>query len=164
MKSRQEIEHMLHKVIHVLELVMAFLMVVGIVLAIIGVVTDFPLFRGVVLREHAFIEYIERVFAIVIGIEFLEMLCAPTSDSVIQTLIFLVARHMIVGETTPIQDLTSIASIAILVVLRRWLHASREDPIGIAPLLTVRRILSRRDGKAPSSPKGTDVENLEEEN
>ena len=153
MKYRHTVEHALHVVVHILELITAFMMVIGIVLAIFGVVTDIPLFRGVLTREHSFMEFIERVFSIVIGIEFLEMLCAPTADSVIQTLIFLVARHMIVGETTPVQDLVSIVSIAILVVLRRWLHASREDPIGIAPLLTVRRILSRHDGEKYHPPK-----------
>lgn len=154
MKHRQAIVKALHNIIHVLELVAAFLMVAGIALAILGIVTDIPMFRGVLTRESSFMEYVERVFTVVIGIEFLEMLCAPTPDSVIQTLIFLVARHMIVGETTPVQDLISILSITILVVLRRWLHASQSDPSGIAPLFTVRRIFSRGDDEPAKDGDG----------
>ena len=149
MKRRLTPKGILHHICHILDLVVAALMVVGLALAVVNIVTDVNLFKGILSSEHAFKEYIERVFTVVIGIEFLEMLCTPTSDSVIQTLIFLVARHMIVGETTPVQDLISIFSIVLLVILRRWLHASREDATGIAPLLTVRKVL----GHDPESPE-----------
>ena len=41
-------------------------------------------------------------------------------------LIFLVARHMIVSETTPFEDFISVISIILLCVLRRYLHDTRE--------------------------------------
>ena len=104
----------------------------GHALSIGGLLRDGSAFRRLLLGEVPFIEYIERVFAIVIGIEFLEMLCMPSSDNVIQTLIFLVARHMIVSETTPVQDLISIVSIALLFILRSWLRASKSASGGFA--------------------------------
>ena len=63
---------------------------------------------------------------LVIGIEFLGMLCRPSSENVIEVLIFLVARHMIVGDTTPYQDFVSVISVALLCVVRRYLRVSGE--------------------------------------
>ena len=132
MRDWNRLKHILHGICRVLELVCAALMVAGILLSIVGMLRDGSMFRRLLWGEGPFIEYIERVFAIVIGIEFLEMLFKPSSDNVIQTLIFLVARHMIVNETTPVQDLISIVSIAILFILRRWLRASKSEPGGFA--------------------------------
>ncbi len=43
-----------------------------------------------------------------------------------EVLIFLVARHMIVSDTTPMEDFISVISIILLCVLRRYLHVTRE--------------------------------------
>ena len=59
---------------------------------------------------------------LVIGIEFLQMLCRPNADNVMEILIFLVARHMIVGTTTTFEDFVSVISVSLLCVLRRYLH------------------------------------------
>lgn len=120
----------LHTVCHVFELLCALLLVVSIALSIVGLVRDGELYRGLVTGDGHLLEFLERVLAIVIGIEFLEMLCTPSSENVIEILIFLVARHMIVRESTPLENLAAIVSIALLYVLRRWLAASKADPAG----------------------------------
>lgn len=84
---------------------------------------DIKLFEELLNDMTVFRHYLEKIFVLVIGIEFLEMLCHPNSDNVIQVLIFLVARHMIVGETTPYEDFVSVLSIAVLFVLRKYMHS-----------------------------------------
>lgn len=42
-----------------------------------------------------------------------------------ETLIFLVARHMIINSTTPLEDLLSTISIVILCLVRRYLKSTR---------------------------------------
>ncbi len=153
MKLKRSFKEILHFVCNGLELIAAILMIIGIVLAIFGTVTDIGLFKGVARHEHAFMEYIERVFAIVIGIEFLEMLYTPTGDQVIHTLIFLVARHMIVGEATPLENLISIVSIALLMILRHWLNTSGDGKAAGAPLASVRRALSGRRRRESDRPE-----------
>ena len=75
---------------------------------------------------ESFRVYLDEIFVIVIGIEFLQMLCRPNSDNIMEVLIFLVARHMIVTETTAVEDFISVISIILLCVLRRYLHVTRE--------------------------------------
>ncbi len=36
----------------------------------------------------AMLEFIEQVFVVVIGVEFIKMLCRPTADNVLETIIF----------------------------------------------------------------------------
>lgn len=114
----------LQEICRILELVVAVFVLLGILTAIIGLLKDdIKLFEELLHDMTAFRHYLEKIFVLVIGIEFLEMLCHPNSDNVIRVLIFLVARHMIVGETSPYEDFVSVLSIAVLFVLRKYMHS-----------------------------------------
>lgn len=107
-----------------LEIVIAAIVIIGILIAISS------LFPGLVqLAQNKgtenFFHFLEQIFTVVIGIEFLKMLCRPNSDNVMETLIFLVARHMIINSTTPLEDLLSTISIVILCLVRRYLKSTR---------------------------------------
>ena len=114
------------KICELLELIVAFLVLVGIAFSICGLLKDFEIFRLMFKDIENFRVYLDQIFAIVIGIEFLQMLCRPNSDNIMAVLIFLVARHMIVSDTTPMEDFISVISIILLCVLRRYLHVTRE--------------------------------------
>lgn len=110
-----------------LELIGAGLMLIGILFSIFSLITNTELFGQLLTDTSAFKQYLDQIFMLVIGIEFLVMLCKPSSENVIEVLIFLVARHMIVGDTTPYQDFASVFSVALLCVVRRYLRINREN-------------------------------------
>lgn len=116
------------KFCEIVEIIAAVLVSVGIVISLAGVIMDYEIFQHLMADTSAFKEYLERILMIVIGIEFVGMLCRPSSDNVLEVLIFLVARHMIVGETSPFEDFVSVISIALLCLLRRYLHGSKVKP------------------------------------
>ncbi len=109
-----------------LESVMAVIVLFGILLSIYSLLQDFEIFHSLAGDTSAFKPFLEDIFVIVIGIEFLQMLCRPNSDNVMEVLIFLVARHMILGDTTPFEDFISVISVGILCALRRYLHVTRK--------------------------------------
>ena len=115
-----------HIICEVLEMIAAALMLVGILFSTCSLIRNVDLFRELLLDTSSFRGYMEQIFMLVIGIEFLVMLCKPNSENVIEVLIFLVARHMIVGETTPYQDFVSVVSVALLCVVRRYLRINNE--------------------------------------
>lgn len=120
----KKVVKVLQQICRILELVVAVFVLLGIIMAIISLLKDdIKLFEELLNDMTVFRHYLEKIFVLVIGIEFLEMLCHPNSDNVIQVLIFLVARHMIVGETTPYEDFVSVSSIAVLFVLRKYMHS-----------------------------------------
>ena len=120
----KKVVKVLQQICRILELIVAVFVLLGIIMAIISLLKDdIKLFEELLNDMTVFRHYLEKIFVLVIGIEFLEMLCHPNSDNVIQLLIFLVARHMIVGETTPYEDFVSVLSIAVLFVLRKYMHS-----------------------------------------
>lgn len=126
----------MHKIGEILELFIAVLVLIGIVIAILGIIKDLFAFQDIMNDVSTLRSYLDDVLIIVIGIEFLQMLCRPNSDNIMEALIFLVARHMIVRETTPYEDIISVLSVILLCVLRRFLHDSREKERiknGLAP-------------------------------
>lgn len=109
-----------------LEMAVALIVLTGIILTILSLLSDFEIFRAMLRDTSQFKPFLEDIFVIVIGIEFLQMLCRPNSDNVMEVLIFLVARHMIIGDTTPFEDFISVISIGLLCVVRRFLHIAKE--------------------------------------
>lgn len=108
-----------------MELFMGVIVGIAVIVAIIGIFPEFlTLWDG---RESAdsLTHFLEYVFNIVIGIEFLKMLCKPKADTIIEVLIFLVARHMVIGDTTAVEDLFSVISMGILFFIKMYIVSPR---------------------------------------
>lgn len=69
-----------------------------------------------------FLIFLEDMFSLVVGIEFIKMLCRPSADNVIEVLIFLTARHMIVGGSSSLDIFLSVLSVALLYGVRYGLR------------------------------------------
>ena len=122
----KKFEAFIQKTCRILELALAVLVMIGIVLALLSFFKDGVIFIEFLGYIDMFHQYLDRIFIIVIGIEFLQMLFRPSSDNVIEVIIFLVARHMIVGSTTPYEDFVSVLSIAVLCIVRQYLRGTKK--------------------------------------
>ena len=89
------------------------------------IITFYTLLKDVSGTLSSVLEYLDAIFNVVIGIEFMKMLCRPSSSNIIEVLTFLIARHMIVQETTPLEDLLSVLSIGILFFFRRFMQRTK---------------------------------------
>lgn len=107
-----------------LERIMAVIVFIAIITAIISLWEPFLLFLEHRTEHGAFLEFVGTVFSVVIGIEFFKLLCKPGKDTLLEVLMFVVARHMIIEETTTIENLTSILTIGLLFVIDRFLLAN----------------------------------------
>lgn len=125
-KFKNRFKKDIQRLCETLEMAVAIIVLVGIVMTIFSLLSDFEIFYAMLGDTTEFKPFLEDIFVIVIGIEFLQMLCRPNSDNVMEVLIFLVARHMIIGDTTPMEDFISVISVGLLCVLRRYLHATKE--------------------------------------
>lgn len=105
-----------------LEIFLACLLAIA--LAICGVRMIPSLFGLALMREPvaSFHEYLETLFVLVIGTEALKMLCKHTPGSALEVLLFTIAREMVVKETSPLENLIVVASIAVIFAIRRYLY------------------------------------------
>lgn len=61
------------------------------------------------------------------AIEFLRMLSKHTVSSIIEVLLFAIARQLIVEHTNSVENLITIITIAILFGIRKYLLISSEE-------------------------------------
>lgn len=125
-KFKDKFKKNIQRLCESLEMAVAVIVLAGVVMSIFSLISDFEIFRLMLEDTAKFKPFLEDIFVIVIGIEFLQMLCRPNSDNIMEILIFLVARHMIVGDTTPFEDFVSVISVGLLCVLRRYLRVTKE--------------------------------------
>lgn len=119
-----------------LERVMAVIVFITIIIAIISLWNPFLHFLEHRTEEDAFLNFIGNIFSVVIGIEFFKLLFNPGKDTLLEVLMFVVARHMIIEETSPAENFISIVTIALLFFIDRFLltnptfnqHFSKDEP------------------------------------
>ena len=110
-----------------MDMIMAAVVVVGILIATIGIFPQITELWSHRTDTVAFLEFLDAVLGVVIGVEFLKMLCKPNTQNIIEALIFVIARHMIVQTTTAGEDLISVISICMLFLFRRFMLATKPD-------------------------------------
>lgn len=77
-------------------------------------------------RMDSFTIFLGNAFQIVIGVEFIKMLCKHTPVTVVEVLMFAMARQMVVEHTTPFENLLCVLSITVLFLIRRYLFTEHD--------------------------------------
>lgn len=118
----ERIQKIINRICEVLEYIIAAIVVLALVISAISylpVIKDLFIKTG---NSEEFLIFLEQIFNYVVGIEFIKLLCKPNTENTFEVLIFLVSRHMIIGNTSALDMFLSVASIAILCVIRRLLN------------------------------------------
>lgn len=124
---KDKVRKYLYEIGEVIELLMAVVVIGAIIVAVMTLIPEFAHYWTIRMQQGALLEFIDAVLDVVIGIEFVKMLCKPNSRNIIEVLVFVISRHMIVNNTTPLEDLLAVISICILFLLRRFMDATRKE-------------------------------------
>lgn len=102
-----------------LEVLLSGIVLVGLLMSIVPLIEWMP---GLVVEGNdvEVYEFLTRALDIVIGIEFIKMLAKHSPGSVLEVLLYAIARNMIVGHEDAIQNLVSVAAIALIFIIRRF--------------------------------------------
>ncbi len=117
----KKIRDLIYDASDIMELITAVIVLIAILIATISLWGPFTEFLNTRFEHGSFLVFIGYVFNILIGIEFLKLLCHPNANTVLEVLTFLVARHMIIEHTTVFEDFISIVSIAVLFAMKKYL-------------------------------------------
>ena len=129
-KALQKIRTTLYNSCNILELLMAVVVLITIIIAGFSLGDAFMKFWNTRFSNDAFLTFTGSIFNILIGIEFLKMLCQPSEDTVLEVLMFLVARHMIIEPTTVYENLVTIISIGLLFAIKKYLNLPSQKGSG----------------------------------
>lgn len=103
-----------------LEVLLSGLVLIGLLLSVVPLIRWMPglLFDGNDVEVSIFLQ---RALDIVIGIEFIKMLAKHSPGSALEVLLYAIARHMIVGHESAVENFISVASIALIFFVRKFL-------------------------------------------
>ena len=85
----------------------------------------------------ALVTILDDAIVLAIGAELIKMLCKHTPETIIEVLAFALARHLIVTPTSALENIVTVAAIAILFGIRKFLlksHDMVETPDGLVEL------------------------------
>ena len=108
--------------------------IVGIIVFAVKLVVEFADLEYLKSSSASLVAVLDKAIILAIGAEFIKMLCKHTPETVIEVLAFALARQLIVGHTSPIENLITVIAIAILFAVRRFLlkrHDLVETPYGL---------------------------------
>ena len=104
----------------ILEVVLSGIVLIALLMSIVPLLRLMPglLTDADSMEVHTFLE---RALDIVIGIEFIKMLAKHSPGSALEVLRYAIARHMIGGHESAVENFISVASIALIFFVRKFL-------------------------------------------
>jgi len=129
LNRRKNVQALLYEISFYLELVAAFVVIVLIVAQIAGLLINMYQNAESLTVSDEFTNFLGKCLNIVIGIEFLKMLCRHNMDAVIEVLLFTLARHLIVKQFDIFEGLICVIAISLLFVVRRFLFVPHIDNV-----------------------------------
>lgn len=122
-KSSRHVQNFIFNTAMLLELLVALIVIVALVIMFSHV----PMELKVLMENGEFNQFLKKMFDLIIGIELLKMLCRHDLDSIVEVLLFSVAREMIIEHMPIYFELVGIIAIAILFIVRKYLFVSALD-------------------------------------
>ena len=118
-RGRAELRNFIIQSSTLLEITLSGLVLIGLLISIVPLIQWMPgLFidgNDVEIRT-----FLERALDIVIGIEFIKMLAKHSPGSSLEVLLYAIARHMVVGHESALENLLSVGAIALIFVVRKF--------------------------------------------
>ena len=118
-RSRAELRNFIIQSSTLLEISLSGLVLIGLLISIVPLIQWMPgLFidgNDVEIRT-----FLERALAIVIGIEFIKMLAKHSPGSSLEVLLYAIARHLVVGHDSAVENLLSVGAIALIFIVRKF--------------------------------------------
>ncbi|MDY4761627.1 phosphate-starvation-inducible PsiE family protein [Streptococcus thoraltensis] len=108
--------------------------ILGVVLAILTtrlVVDISGVFETNNTIEHYLQNFLNQAMSIAIGVELIKMLTKHTSSTIIEVLLFALARQLVVSHGSALDTLLTVISLAILFASRKFLLSNFDDPNSI---------------------------------
>lgn len=78
---------------------------------------------------ETFDKMLSYAFSLVIGVEFVKMICKYTPSIVIEVLLFTVARYLVVNHSSAISTLFGVTSIAGIFAIKKYLFSNFEEDL-----------------------------------
>jgi len=131
---RRKLQDKMFELSYLFELFISVIVGLGIIVFAVKLVVEFADLEYLKSSSASLVSVLDKAIILAIGAEFIKMLCKHTPETVIEVLAFALARQLIVGHASPIENLITVIAIAILFAVHRFLlkrHDLVEKPYGL---------------------------------
>ncbi len=126
-KNRQKIiTGYISKATYCVEIIMGCIVMAVILILTVRMIWNLP-HTITDIQNGGFTEFLADILTLVVGLEFIKMLCMHTADTVIEVLMFATARQMIVEHLGAVETLIGIITIGILFAIRKFLLTEAQE-------------------------------------
>lgn len=105
-----------------IEIILAMLAGVSLLVSLVLYVLSAVRLVQPVFSTEEFSLFLNDIFVLVVGVEFIQMLLKPSVDNVIEVLVFLVTRNLILSHSSALDMLGSVVCILLLYSFHFALH------------------------------------------
>lgn len=120
-KTRSILRKLIVKIPNFLEKIIGIILLIGVIYGGFNLILEVMDFSG----NIEVTEYVESIlnaaFNVVIVIEFVRMLVKHSMNTIIEVLIFAIARGLVAGHEEPLSILMRVIAIAVLFFIRKYL-------------------------------------------
>ena len=124
---RKRFNEVIYHVARYMEILLSVVILGVIALVGIRLVCDVTSREILSMNVDFFTEFLANALSLVVGVEFVKMLCRHSAQTVVEVLLFATARQMVVEHLDPVQTLIGIIGIAILFAVRKYLMTDSDD-------------------------------------
>ncbi len=107
----KKLKHILIKISEYIELIIAIMLTIALIISLISLFGDMKSFVD---GRVGLNEALEYALTIVVGIEFIKMLLKNTPSSVIELVLFAVARQVIISHSGALENLIGVLGVAVI--------------------------------------------------
>lgn len=120
----KEIKDRLIQLTSWMEIVVAILLIIAITIAGVLVIWDawLNLNDGVFQLEVL----LKRVLTLVVGVEFAKMLILHTPESVLEVLLYAVARQIVIYHDSALENLIGVLAVGVIFVIRKYFVKTKD--------------------------------------
>lgn len=124
---RRHLNEVIYSVSRYIEIALSLVILVVIVLAGMRLIHEIVNTSILSMDTEFFTSFLSQALSLVVGVEFVKMLCQHSALTVVEVLMFATARHMVVQHLTLTETLIGVISIAILFAIRKYLMTDNDD-------------------------------------
>lgn len=128
-ESFKKTETFMHKVLHILEGIIAILTLI-VLIGMLGM----EVYKMFTVADYFYSvdTYLHNVLTLVVGLEFVRMLLDMTPANTLEVLIVAISRHVILNHNDPLSNVACVLCIAGLFATRRFLIPKKEMKVELS--------------------------------
>lgn len=127
MNIKKKLNEIIYTISRYTEIFLSLIILTVIVLLIIPVVYDFVQLPLLEITAHDFTTFLGNVLTLLIGVEFVKMLAKHTAETLLEVLMFALARQMVVVHETMVDTLIGIVALGAIFAIRKYLLLKTPD-------------------------------------